>query len=700
MFLSVILLILITFGGLSLTYLFAENETFLWRFAAGNIVGSAVFGVVCFVLACFSGLNTPTILISLLISLSPLILLRKKDIRQKFSRNWQSAKGKTHNTNRTKVLGFIYYTAFFIIFWQFFDRAMIETAEGIFTGASNNLGDLPYHLGAIFSFTDGQNFPPQNPSYADAKFTYPFVADLIASVPVALGAKVQDAMFVQNIFLSFSLLVILEKFAFKLTGSKFAGRIAPVLLFFSGGLGFLWFLNDYWQQSNGFFELLRDLPQDYTIGENFRWGNSLIVLFITQRSLLLGMPLTIIVLTKLWEIFTSEKVENIAANKKHFSFLTSHFSLFAVGAIAGTLPLIHAHSLFVLFVVTGFLLFFRLDKLREWIAFGIGAGLVAVPELIWLMTGSATETSGFFGWHFGWDAREDNFFWFWLKNTGIFIPLLIAGIGFWVYFGEKGKREDGEKGRRGEREMGRKGVEKRNRKNIRINTEAGGEKSPLLPFSLIPLLPFYVPFALLFVIANLFRLAPWEWDNIKVLIYWFVGSIPFVAWFLAWLWSKDLISKIAAFVCLIVLISAGALDVWRVASDQIKYKVFDANAVKIAEQIKEKTAANALFLNAPTYNSAVVLSGRRSLMRYSGHLVSHGINYYEREDDLRKIYAGDAIADILLEKYGIEYVLISPEERAYAQTQGNVFMLDEAYFSKFPIVAEAGAYTVYKVEKR
>ena len=39
------------------------------------------------------------------------------------------------------------------------------------------------------------------------------------------------------------------------------------------------------------------------------------------------------------------------------------------------------------------------------------------------MTGSATELTNFIEWHFGWDKRDANFFWFWLKNTGIFIPL-------------------------------------------------------------------------------------------------------------------------------------------------------------------------------------------------------------------------------------------------------------------------------------
>ena len=656
-----------------MTYLFAENETFLWRLSAGNIIGSAIFGLVCFILACFFGLNAPTILISLIVSFSPLILLRKKDIRQKFSRNWQSAKAKLQNTNSKKIFGFVYYTIFFIIFWQFFDRAMIETAEGIFTGASNNLGDLPYHLGAIFSFTDGQNFPPQNPSYANAKFTYPFVADLIASVPVALGAKVQDAMFVQNMFMCFSLLVILEKFTFKVTNSKLARKIAPVLLFFSGGLGFLWFLNDYWQGTDGFFELLWNLPRDYTIGENFRWGNSLIVLFITQRSLLFGMPLTIIITQKLWEIFTLEKNENLETDKKSSSLFTFHFSLFTCGLLAGTLPLIHAHSLFVLFVITAFLFFFRLDKWREWISFGIGAAIVAVPELIWLMTGSATETSGFFGWHFGWDSRDANIFWFWLKNVGLFIPLLFAGLILWFVCGKTSEV---------------KTKEKQGKNSNTLTSDVSNS----------PLLLFYIPFAMLFIIGNLFRLAPWEWDNIKVLIYWFVGSIPFVVWFLARLWNKDIISKIAAAICLIVLISAGALDVWRVASEQINYKVFDANAVVLAEQIKEKTAPNALFLNAPTYNSAVVLSGRLSLMRYTGHLTSHGINSLERENDLIKIYAGDATAEILLKKYGIEYVLISPEERVYAQNPSNYFRLNESFFSKFPIIAEAGDFKVYQIK--
>lgn len=678
MLLSFILVLLITLGGFALTYLFAEDEPFLWRAAAGNVAGSAGFGLVCFLLACFFGLSSATVSLSFLITLLPLLALSQKSNRARLEKDWRKAKGKLEGANLKKVRRFVYYAFFFVLFWLFFERAMLFNADGIFTGASQNLGDLPFHLGAIFSFTDGNNFPPENPSYAFAKFSYPFMADLIPAAFIKFGASVRDAMLVQNVALAFSLLVVLERFTCKLTGNRLAGKIAPALLFFGGGLGFLWFFSDFSQGAQSLTDFLWKLPTDYTIGDNFRWGNSLVTLFITQRSLLLGMPLTVIVLQKLWEIFTAEKPKGESAEKAKMSRVETNFSTFNlfplsaffVGLLAGTLPLIHVHSLAVLFVASGFLLIFRTDKIREWLAFGIGVAIVAVPELIWAMTGSATRLTEFIAWNFGWDKRDANFFWFWIKNTGAFIPLLIGGL--WLVF--KAIERQGETAETNESRNGEKSKSR--------------QISEVFPFSFYLLL-FYLPFLFCFFVSNLIKLAPWEWDNIKVLIYWFVGSIPFVALFLAELWRRNKVFKAIAVVCLIVLTFSGALDVWRTVSGQINYKVFDRNAVAVAEQIKNKTAPNALFLNAPTYNSAVVLSGRRSLMRYSGHLASYGIDYGTRESEVKKIYAGDATADILLKKYGVEYVVVSPEEHSN-------LTVNEEFFRRFPLVAEAGQYRVYK----
>ncbi|MEO6655301.1 MAG: hypothetical protein ABIO36_04400 [Pyrinomonadaceae bacterium] len=671
MLISLVLLTLIAAGGMSLTYLVADDESFLWRLSAGTIAGSAIFGLVAFVVACVIGFSPVTILASLGVTLLPIGLLRKGENRRRFLNDWAKAKGKLQGTSLKKFWRFSYYAFFFIVFWFFFDRAMFELKDVIYTGGSQNLGDLPFHLGAIFSFTDGNNFPPQNPSWAGAKFSYPFIADFLTACFVKLGAEVTSALVVQNVAWAFSLLVILERFVVKLTNNKFAGRIAPALLVFSGGLGFIWFFKDFGESGKGLSDFLWHLPHDYTVNDQFRWGNPMVVLFMTQRSLLLGMPLTVLILGYLWRIFaiTEEDPEMArgrdAEKKGLIPTSLSHrvTASLLVGLLAGTLPLIHLHSLAALFVVTAFLFAFSPAKWREWVAFGIGVTIIAVPELLWSLSGSATDTTAFFAWHFGWDNRGDNFLWFWVKNTGIVIPAIVAGISL-LFLPQR-----------------RKDPEKKNKAEDQIAASRHHSVS---------LIYFYLPFIFLFIISNVAKLAPWEWDNIKILIYWFVGSIPFIAWLLAWMWGRGTVLKVLAGACFIILIFSGALDVWRTVSEQTNNGVFQPDAVKVAEMIKRQTAPKSLFLNAPTYNSAVVLSGRQSLMRYSGHLASHGIDYGPREADVRQIYQGGGVADILLRKYNIEYVLISPEER-------DVLKANEEFFKKYPVVAEAGQFRVYKV---
>jgi hypothetical protein len=274
------------------------------------------------------------------------------------------------------------------------------------------------------------------------------------------------------------------------------------------------------------------------------------------------------------------------------------------------------------------------------------------------MTDTATESTKFFQWFFGWDKRETGFVWFWFTNTGLVFPLLAFGI--WIYLKRGNLFEKPEEGKL-----------------------AVGLRTTLVLF--------YVPFIFLFVISNAAKLAPWEWDNIKILIYWFAGTLPFVALAIAWAWEQTRLLKIVAAVAVFVLVASGSLDVWRTVSGQIKYGVFEPDAVRIAEMIRQKTDPKAVFLNAPTYNSPVVLTGRQSVMRYSGHLASHGIDYYPREAEVKQIYSGAGVADILLAKYNVDYVIFTPEER-------NTLKANEEFFKKFPVIAEAGQYRVYKVK--
>jgi hypothetical protein len=159
------------------------------------------------------------------------------------------------------------------------------------------------------------------------------------------------------------------------------------------------------------------------------------------------------------------------------------------------------------------------------------------------------------------------------------------------------------------------------------------------------------------------------------------------------LWRERGAARVVSLILIFVLTASGALDVWRTVSRQHNYRVFDPDAIRVAERIRATTPPDSIFLNAPTYNSAVVLTGRLSMMRYPGHLNSHGINYSEREKDVKEIYRGGLAASGLLDKYKIDYVLISPEER-------NTLTPNESYFSHFPVAAESGQYRVYDVRQQ
>lgn len=667
MILGLIILFAITIGGAALTYLIEDDEPLLWRLAAGGVIGSAIFGFSGFLLGFAFGITQAVAAFALVLTLLPLLLLLDQRRRKAFNRDRILARGKLQGATGAKFLRFLYYAIILVLLVLFFDRAIIINEQGIFTGGSNNLGDLPFHLGAIYAFTEGANFPPDNPNFAGVKFTYPFVADLITAMFMKLGVGVREAMLVQNVGWAFSLLVILERLVLKLVGDAFAAKLAPVLLFLSGGLGFVAFFGDYFGQAKSLFELLWNLSKDYTIGDQFRWGNSLTTLFLTQRSLLLGMPIALIAIAAIWRTFKRDEDE--AGDEKVTYEQLLPFVL--VGLAAGILPLIHVHSLVVLFVVGLFALGFKPHRWRELLAFAFGTAIVAIPLLLWSMTGSATRTSEFIGFHFGWDKRDNNFLWFWLKNTGLLFPLLVAGI-FLVWNSVRPVAD----------------AAKTKKKPTKAEREADAVAIKASP----TLLLFYIPIAVLFVVSNVLKLAPWEWDNIKILIYWYVMSLPFVALAIAWLWRRSAGWKAVAAATVLVLTMSGGLDVWRTLSGQINYRVFEPDAVTVANRIRASTRPDAVVLNAPTYNSAVVLSGRSSFMRYSGHLGSHGIDYKPREEDLKTIYSGGTQAEELIRKHGITHVLISPEER-------NSLQPNEQFFARYPVIAESGQYRVYKVEE-
>lgn len=753
MIVSLLLSLIAIASGYVLTYTYEEDEPLASRLCAGACIGFALMGLIGFVVALGLGLYGITLALTAALTAAPLLLLIRVSYRLHVSADINAAisgiSSATTRLNRWHFIYFLFYAAVAIGMWLIFQRALLEQAEGIYTGVLNNYGDLPFHISVITRFAYGQNFPPEDPTFAGVRFTYPFITDFISAMFVRAGASLRNAMFLENYIIAVALVGVLHRFGQRLVRNRTAAIITPLLILLNGGFGWALLWDDVKKIEGGVFQVLKHIPHSYTIlpeiEKAWRWGNSITSLLVTQRGFLLGIPLAVIVFTLWWSSLRGEeqraKGKEPSAKRKAkpepalgdssqtdtLPFALRSWPLrrmLAAGVITGLLPLIHAHSFISIMLVAAFLvpwvyrrawiayaaaalfggivflaaasygaagsplikiafvvivlglianLWFLLPRqhLRLWLCFFVLALVVGLPQIFWSTRGSAVKTQSFIAWQFGWDSDQEAMFgskpvgsqpietvppmkkwiqrtpyvaWFWLKNTGLFIPLLILAL-VW-------KPDD----------------------------------------YLVPrkLLLFYVPFTLCFLIPNFVKLAPWVWDNIKMLFYWWIVSAPIVALLLARLWEQHVGQKVLAASLFVILTLAGALDIFPLLTGQGEYQEFDRNGVAFAESIKETTPPTATILHAPIHNTPIFLTGRRSIMGYPGHIWTHGLDFGPRENEIKQIYAGGTDAAALLAKYRVDYVVIGPQEHSVVKP--NV-----AFFDRYPQTVNVGEYRLYKI---
>jgi len=680
---SFALVLLVTAGGTLASYLYDEDVNFAARLCAGACIGIAALGLAGFVLASFLGLTPLTILLALLITVAlPILSLRNPDRRALVEQDLRSTSRSIRQAvgNPTGIqLGYtLFYLVVAAILWRAFQRAMIETPEGIFTGLLNNFGDLPFHVSVITSFSFGNNFPPQDPTYAGVRFTYPFLTDFVSAIFVRCGADLRQSMFLENFVVALAFVGLMHRWALEMLRDKLAAIITPILVLLNGGFGWI-LLWDRLTKNNkdGLAGVLQGLPPSFTVipETTWRWGNAISTLLIPQRGFLLGLPLAVIVFTQWWlsaeekgkrekggegkgKKGKGKKLKKVhmdepePVNSQHFTLFPfssipqSMRRMIAAGVVAGLLPLVHAHSFVVVMVVGGCIALLQ-RRWRDWITFAFVASVIALPQMWWSTHNSAVDAGKFFEWQFGWDHGQENAFWFWLKNTGLFIPLTLAAL-LW--------RHDG------------KALVSRR------------------------LLIFYLPFTLCFIVPNVLKMAPWIWDNIKLLFYWWLASAPLVALLLTRLWRQGIVKRAVA-VCLLACVTlAGGLDVAAIVLRSNEYGIFTAPGIQFAELIKREAAPQAVVIHAPVHNHPVFLTGRRSLMGYPGHVWTHGLEFGPRESEIRRVYAGAPDANNILRKYGVDYAVVSPLEK-------NIMNVNDQFFSTFQLVGEVGEYRLYKIKQ-
>ena len=660
---SLLLALLVTLSGTVATYLYDENASLGARLCAGAALGLSALGLVSFVVASLIGLSGTAVFFSTLICCSPLAILTDSNTLKRFERDIAGVSNSTRQLLRFEswtVAYFGFYVVVAVILWQVFSRAVIQDNSGLSTGLLNNFGDLPFHLSVITSFALGNNFPPEDPTYAGVRFTYPFISDFVSAVFVRCGADLRESMFIENYLLGLAFVGLVHRWALVMLRNRLAAIITPLIVLLNGGMGWTLLFDKAALDEGGLFGVLANLPPSFTVipETTWRWGNAISALLVPQRGFLMGLPLAVIAFTQWW-IATDKRPQQTAETTKKIRATTKPKSawqdqlqqtrfpvntrrMIAAGFAAGLLPLVHAHSFVVVMAMAGCLALLQI-RWREWITFFVVASVIAIPQLLWSTMHSAVDASSFFAWEVGWDHGQENPVFFWFRNTGVFIPLLLTAVLL-------------------------------------------KDRDYIVPRRV---LIFFLPFTLCFIVPNFLKMAPWIWDNIKVLYYWWLASSPLVAILLARLWQQGMTRRVIAAVLFVCVTLAGALDVAGIAMRSVKYQVFDRDGLRFAELVKAQTAPRSLIVHAPVHNTPVFLTGRRSLMGYPGHIWTHGLQFVQREGEIKRIYLGAPDAEQLITKYGIEYLVVGPQERI-------VTPVNDQFINRFQKVGEVGEYKLYK----
>jgi hypothetical protein len=651
-------------NGALLTLLVIEKTHAWTRIAVGSVLGIAVLSWVAFLTALPSGLNATSISVTVAIFVAGLAA----EVRF-------IGRGRIVASLREFGLspgGGVYYVAWAALLAGLFSRVVMFYPDGIHTAPANNYGDLPFHFSVITSFAYGENLPPQHPIFAGMKFTYPFLIDFLTAFFIRCGADWRSAFFVENVALALALVRLIEALTLKIFNNVLAARIAPVIFLFNGGLGFINFFREFGDQPDGLLKFLSHLPKTYTMNAELslassnvpvRWGNVFTTLLIPQRSMLFGLPFVAMIIALWWMAIReedggtkrqrdreTERQSTDSSLRLSFSpslFLSAPLSpsrryLFAAGILAGILPMLHTHGFFSAIIASALMVV--LFRSWDWIAFFVPVAALAAPQA-WYLSGTQTRNQLFKPLDKWWEAGDANPLLFWTVNAGIFILLLIAAL---------------------------------------LIRKITNSRQAL----------FYLPFTLWFFIPNFVALAPWTWDNIKVLVYWSLASAPFVAAALAYLFTRRFIAaRGLAAALLIALTFSGALDVTRALSPVENLEIFSRAGLEVAALLREKTPQRALILHAPIHNSVVALSGRQSVMGYPGHLWTHGFDYAQRELDVKTIYQGGPQMIEPLSRLGADYVIVGPPERA------DLGANDTYFETLYPVVIDHAGYRVYQVRR-
>jgi hypothetical protein len=546
----------------------------------------------------------------------------------------------------------------------------------------NNLGDLSLHITWIRNFASGVPLWPDNPIYAFSKLRYPAGMDLFNALLCVVHVDLMRGLVWTGLLASLATF-----YAFFRWGGTFG--VAGFL--FNGGIaGFQ------------FFTTLKFL--DYQGVNKIAWKSIPLSMFVTQRGWLYAIPAALVLLWHWREKYFREtpvagaglsEPERYSAEaaakagvKPDDSEAQPSVATDDVGRVAAvnargnskgplpfwvelslyaSMPLFHVHTFIALTIVLLIALVFeRLTwpkifsgaPIRRQAVGLLSAALVPATFFVWLVT-DQFHAKSMLKWHPGWvqDSADFGapffrmggaanfgsattfglllqktwngviapFFQFWLTNFGFSVLLSLALVALCIWRAWK----------------------------------AGWHWGETPPADIA----FVFPAVAIFAIGYFVQTAPWDWDNLKLMVWGYFLILPF-------LWS-DLIGRWAfperAVTCVALFASGFVTLLGGLTAGHPGFGLIDRARLDAVGTAVRALPVEARFAAYPTYNHPLLLQGRKVVLGYPGHLWTQGFDYNNANSKLTALMRGAPNWREAAQALGVRYIFWGRDETANYQ---------------------------------
>jgi hypothetical protein len=720
-------------AGAALSGLVRTHLTLVERALIGLTSGLLVGTGATYGLSLLAGLNTVTVLAGPALTLVAALAISLLTVnpRATWHASWVEVRDRWGQ--RVPWFSILAFGGGCVAVIAIFAHTVYSDAGGLEAGYPTVWADWSQHLTTAASFASGANIPPVNPLFSGTTLLYPFLPDFHAATLITLGLAPGLALAIPGGILFVVIGMLVVALGHRLGLGTGAGVIALLICFIGGGLGFIGVFADACT-SHGYTATqctlqyvvthpgtgvsivgwtLHDLPGTIAAQPraydglpsdggtpplpNMEWYTPLMAWWLPQRTLLFGFAAALSVLLL------------VLAGAASHGPSWEPFAL--AGVLIGLLPIVHVQTLIALSILL-LVLFWRRRR-REWFALagiavllgGIRLGQLALSqhgapvgpygtnvypylEPGWLANAGTVATPGgrlalsitnlFSGAIQALGMVGTAPWWgFWVANLGIAVPMLAfvaIAAGTRMYGARLG----------------------------RVLTGA-------FP---VPLLELTLGALIIFAACNLVVFQSWNWDNTKLLVYWYLVMALLIG-ALAANWWRRVWPRVAAIVLVTPVLLTGALVVlrllpWTPPQDSVTgpYTIANTQELQLASTIDRVTPKGAVFLTFGRPNDPVLtVAGRIGVMGYGGWLWSYGISFDTRYKDVQTMYTGCAADEAtcpvfgLIHKYDISYVEIDDrlsDPGAIDQQEGIRWWADQG----LPVVARTDHITIYDVRGR